>query len=189
MREEPDGHFAGMNGPLNSHRSDDPLTKKQVGWLFNLAFLCTIPLANWTLARFGFWDVPWLGPVASGVIWVGVAFVLRDLAQTRLGKWWTLPAIAVGVLLSYWLATPAIATASGVAFGLSELMDWAIFTPLAARGRFTLGVLISGMAGAFVDSAAFLYVAFGSFEGWWQLAVVKIAVLAVATPVARHFRQ
>ena len=35
----------------------------------------------------------------------------------------------------------------------------------------------------------FLWIAFGSLHGWWQLSVVKIAVLMLATPVAALIRR
>jgi uncharacterized PurR-regulated membrane protein YhhQ (DUF165 family) len=149
------------------------------------AFAATIPLANWTLAAVGFVNVPLLGPVASGVVWVGLAFVLRDMAQAASTKWATLPAVAVGVALSAWLASPALALASAAAFGVSETLDWAIYTALADR-RWTLAVILSSVIGGAVDSALFLSIAFGSATGWWQLAIVKAAVIAATIPIARR---
>jgi len=151
------------------------------------AFAATIPLANWTLSTVGFVNVPLLGPVASGVVWAGLAFVLRDMAQAASTKWATLPAVAVGVALSAWLANPELALASAAAFGVSETLDWAIYTPLAER-RWTLAVILSSVVGGAVDSALFLLIAFGSTTGWWQLAVVKAAIVLAATPVARRLR-
>jgi len=161
---------------------------KRLGFITLALFIATIPAANITLDRVGLVDVPGLGPVASGVVWVGLAFVLRDVSQLLLGRWWTLPAVIVGGLLSWWLATPFLAVASGAAFATSELLDWAIYTPLAESGRFTTGVIVSGWAGSFLDSAVFLWIAFGSLHGWWQLSVVKIVVLMVITPVAALVR-
>lgn len=150
-------------------------------------FVATIPAANWTLDRVGFLHLGPLGSVPSGVLWVGLAFVLRDIAQLLTTKWHTLAAIAIGVGASYWLADPRIATASGLAFGLSELLDWAIYTPLAAR-RFVTAVLLSSLAGGALDSALFVRVAFHSYAGWWQLAIVKALIVAAATPVAAAYR-
>ena len=152
------------------------------------AFVATIPAANWWLERFGFWNVPGLGPVASGVIFAGLGFVLRDVAPLLVGKWWTLAAIGVGVALSYWLADPFIATASAAAFGLSEALDWAVYTPLARR-RFVVAVLLSSCLGALADSALFLHLAFDSTAGWWQLAVVKSAVILAMLPIAMGVRR
>ena len=152
------------------------------------AFVATIPVANWTLDHFGFVRVPGLGMVASGVVWAGLAFVLRDIAQLLTNKWATLIAIGIGVGLSYVLADPFIATASAAAFGLSEALDWAIYSPLAQR-RFLLAVILSSFVGALADSALFLQIAFHSTDGWWQLAVVKSAVIALAVPFAWKARR
>jgi uncharacterized PurR-regulated membrane protein YhhQ (DUF165 family) len=65
--------------------------------------------------------------------------------------------------LSFVVAPAALALASGVAFALSELADFAVYTPLA-RKRFYLAVAASCLAGAVVDSALFLWLAFGSLE-------------------------
>lgn len=157
------------------------------GVLALLAFVATIPAANWTLDKFGFWDVPWLGPVASGVVWVGLAFVLRDIAQRALGSWWTWAGIVVGAVLSWWLATPELATASVAAFTVSEGLDWAIYTPLARR-HFLRAVALSSWAGAALDSAIFVRLAFHSYEGWWQLAVAKCVIVAMAAPLAWRAR-
>lgn len=148
------------------------------------AFIATIPAANYTLERVGFVDVPGLGPVASGVAWAGLAFVLRDVAQMLTNKWATLPAIAAGALLSAWLASPALAVASAAAFALSEALDWAIYSPLANR-HFTTAVASSSVIGGAVDSAVFLQLAFGSTRGWWQLGVAKAVLVAAAIPLAK----
>lgn len=158
------------------------------GWLSLVGFITTIPVANVTLKHFGFWRVPILGPVASGVIWVGLAFVLRDVTQLILGKRWAIGAIAVGSVLSWFLAAPRLAVASGVAFAVSEVMDAAIYTPLADR-MFLRAVIVSGWAGSFIDSTIFVRLAFGSYRGWWQLGLVKAAIVAAATPGAYAVRR
>jgi uncharacterized PurR-regulated membrane protein YhhQ (DUF165 family) len=161
---------------------------KRIGWVALIGFIATIPLANAWLKHFGFWRVPGLGPVASGVIWVGLAFVLRDIAQLLLGRRWAWIAIAVGAALSWWLASPSLAVASGAAFAVSEAMDALIYTPLADR-MFLRAVIVSGWIGSLVDSAVFVRLAFHSFSGWWQLGIVKAAVVALATPVAYAARR
>jgi uncharacterized PurR-regulated membrane protein YhhQ (DUF165 family) len=148
-----------------------------------VVFVACIPAANWTLHRYGFVDVVGLGPVASGVVWVGLAFVARDVIQLELGKAATFAGIAAGVALSVILADPGLAAASAWAFLLSETLDFAIYTPLAERA-FVLAVLASSVAGSFADSALFVRIAFDSYRGWWQLAVVKSLIVCVAAPVA-----
>lgn len=151
-------------------------------------FLFSIPAANWWLTKHGMWDVPHLGMVPSAVWVVAISFVLRDLAQITLGRTWAWAAIAIGTALSWWLASPALAVASGAAFLWSESTDAVIFTPLANKGRFALGVAISGVAASAVDSAIFMRLAFDSWE-WWPLFVAKSFFVLAATPVAWAVRR
>jgi uncharacterized PurR-regulated membrane protein YhhQ (DUF165 family) len=99
----------------------------------------------------------------SGVLVIGVALVLRDIVHERMGPVWTLGAIVAGAALSAFFAPPALVIASAVAFLLSELADMLVYTPLRER-RLMLAVLTSGAAGAVVDSAVFLWLAFGSLN-------------------------
>lgn len=141
-------------------------------WLLIAAFAATIPAANWLIGNVGtvcIPDGPCLVPVGfglsapSGVLMIGIALVLRDLVQRRAGVTVAIGAIVVGAGLSLFFAPPALALASGAAFLLSELADLAVYTPLARR-RLALAVIASGIAGAFVDSAVFLWLAFGSLD-------------------------
>lgn len=165
------------------------MNNKTVGWFSVVGFLCSIPFANWWLANNGMWVAPWLGPLPSALWVVAISFVLRDVAQITLGKHFAWAAIAIGTGLSWWLASPQLALASGLAFLISESIDAAIFTPLANRGRFLLAVLISGYAAGFIDSAVFVRVAFGGWSGWWQLGIAKAIVVMLATPIAWGFRR
>jgi len=84
---------------------------------------------------------------------VGFVFVVRDFAQREIGHK-VLLAMLIGVSISYFMASPFIATASAAAFLVSELVDWAVYSftgrPLSHR------VLLSSLFGAPVDSAVFL---------------------------------
>lgn len=135
-------------------------------------YVLTIPAANWLIGNIGTVCVPngpCLIPVApgimapSGVLMIGAALVLRDLVQRKYGAPISLACIVAGAGLSLGVAPPALALASGLAFLLSELADFAVYTPLAKR-RFILAVILSGIVGAVADSALFLWFAFGSFD-------------------------
>jgi uncharacterized PurR-regulated membrane protein YhhQ (DUF165 family) len=165
------------------------MNKKIVGWISIVGFLCSIPFANWWLSNNGMWIAPWLGPLPSALWVVAISFVLRDIAQITLGRSFAWAAIAVGTVLSWWLASPQLALASGAAFLISESIDAAIFTPLANRGRFLLAVTISGYVAGFIDSAVFLRIAFDSWAGWWQLGIAKAIVVMIATPVVWGLRR
>lgn len=160
------------------------MKNKIIGNLSFIGFLAAIPFANWWLTQNGMWDAPALGPIPSAVWVVAFTFVLRDIVQITLGKKIAWIAIIIGTIFSLMIATPEFALASGVAFAVSETFDAGVFTPLANRGRFVLGVILSGVVGGAIDSLLFVRIAFGSFSGWWQLAIAKAIVIVIATPVA-----
>lgn len=141
-------------------------------YLLLLAFLATIPAANWLIGNVGAYCVPsgpCLIPVApglmapSGVLMIGLALVLRDAVQQMLGLRWAVAAIVCGVILSAAVAPPALVLASATAFLIAESLDLAVYTPLRRRSL-ALAVLASGAVGAVADSAAFLFIAFGSLD-------------------------
>jgi queuosine precursor transporter len=94
---------------------------------------------------------------------VGLAFVLRDLARESTGRGAVLAAIAIGTILSYILADPALAGASAAAFAVAETMDFVVYEPLRKRGLL-IAMLASNAVGLLADSVLFLKLAFGSFD-------------------------
>ena len=166
------------------------------GFLALGLFAATIPLANWMIGNLGTVCVPngpCLIPVApslsapSGVLMIGLALVLRDLVQRRLGRGWSLAAILAGALLSAIVAPAALVTASVAAFLLSELADFAIYTPLQER-RLVLAVIVSSLVGLTIDSLVFLYLAFGSLDFLAGQIVGKAWMVLLSVPVVRWIR-
>ena len=162
-----------------------------------ILFTLTIPAANWLIGHVGTVcppQGPCLVPVApglmapSGVMMIGLALVLRDLVQRRLGLVAALGAILFGAALSGFLAPPAIVIASATAFLLSELADFAVYTPLRTR-RFVLAVVLSSLVGLVVDSAVFLYLAFGSLDFLLGQVVGKAWMVLLAIPVVQWLRR
>lgn len=160
-------------------------------YLVLLAFLATVPAANWMIQNIGAECIPngpCLIPVApglmapSGVLVIGLAFVLRDAVQQLLGLRWALAAIAAGVLLSAFIAPPALLLASAAAYLFSELADLAVYTPLRKRSL-PGAVLASGVVGAVIDSALFLIIAFGSLDYMAGQTVGKLLMSAIAAGV------
>jgi uncharacterized PurR-regulated membrane protein YhhQ (DUF165 family) len=160
------------------------------GFLYLAGFALSIPAANWLIGHAGTTclpDGPCLIPVApgimapSGVPMIGLALVLRDLVQRRLGLHWAFGAVLAGAALSALLAPPALVFASGVAFLLSELADLAVYTPLQRR-RLILAVFASSLVGLVVDSAIFLYLAFGSLEFILGQVIGKAWMVVLALP-------
>ena len=118
---------------------------------------------------------------------IGAALVLRDMVQRRLGKSWSLVAIAAGTLLSAAIASPALVVASASAFLMSELADFAVYTPLQRR-RLVLAVFLSGIIGSVVDSLIFLYLAFGSLQFLAGQIIGKLLMVMAALPVIALLR-
>lgn len=122
-------------------------------WRFTALYIALIVAVN-----YGFSVVP-LVELPGGVMWppmsllVGFVFVVRDFAQREIGHR-VLLAMAVGVGLSYILADPYVAMWSAIAFLVSELADWAVYTftkrPMSER------VIYSSILSAPLDSAVFL---------------------------------
>lgn len=118
-------------------------------------------------------DLAWLWSIGVGSI-----FVTRDFTQRAIGHWVVLP-MAIGIVLSYFLASPFVALASATAFAISEATDWLVFTitkrPLRDR------VLWSCAASAPVDSAVFLLMigAFGPLAFAAQVGSKLLAAVFV----------
>ena len=164
---------------------------KLEGGLYIAGFIASIPMANWMIGNIGTFCVPegpCLIPVAPGltapsaVLMVGLALVLRDLVQRRLGKAWAIVAIFAGALVSYFVAPPAIVIASVTAFLLSELADFVVYTPLQER-RLITAVVASSSVGLIIDSMVFLYLAFGSLDYLGGQIVGKAWMVLLAIPV------
>jgi len=160
------------------------------GGIFLFLFCLTIPLANWMIGHVGTTCVPngpCLIPVApklmapSGVLMIGIALVLRDLVQRRLGVWVSVGAILIGTAISAMIAPVALVVASASAFLLSELADLAVYTPLARR-RMVTAVILSSMAGLVVDSIVFLWLAFGSLDFLAGQVVGKAWMVLLSIP-------
>jgi len=136
------------------------------------AFAATIPAANWLIGNVGTECIPQgpcLLPVGfdlyapSGVLLVGLALVLRDSVHEAGGAKAALAAIAIGGLVAWFFAPAALVLASVLAFVIAEMADLVVYAPLRAK-RLWLAVLLSGLVGAAVDSAVFLWMAFGSLD-------------------------
>lgn len=161
------------------------------------AFVATVIAANWTLETFGMIELPlvaWMAP--AGVFWAGLGFGLRDALHEAGGHRWVLGCIAAGTALSYWLSDAvtipgghtSIALASGIAFGLSELADLAIYSPLRER-QWVGAVIASNLAGAVIDSALFLWLAFGAVDAMGGQVVGKALMILPALPIVWGVRR
>jgi uncharacterized PurR-regulated membrane protein YhhQ (DUF165 family) len=142
-------------------------TKK---WLFGYSYVISIFLANLAVSYFGIIKLFGL-TFPAGALFIGLCFTFRDLVQNEFGHkvWWFMLASMVvsvlsGVVLSH-LPIPIwkVALASGVAFLVSESIDWLVYTitKLNLEYRVVVSNIFSGLA----DSALFVGIAFGAW-GW-----------------------
>ena len=173
------------------------MTAPRLSWTAFALFLASVPFANWLIGHVGTTCVPGgpcLVPVApgllapSGVLAAGAALVLRDAVQRCLGARAALAAVVAGTLLSALVAPGALVLASGTAFLVSELADFAVYTPLQRRGLL-LAVVASSAVGLVADSVVFLGLAFGSFDYLAGQVVGKAWAVLFALPAIRLLRR
>jgi len=185
-----------VEGRLMISAADRQRTRE--GAIFLVLFALTIPVANWLIGHVGTACIspqgPCVVPVApgvtapSGVMMVGVALVLRDLVQRRLGAAMSALAILAGAGISALVAPPALILASAVAFLLSEFADLAVYTPLARR-RLVAAVIASSCAGLVIDSIVFLWLAFGSLEFLLGQVIGKAWMVLLSIPFVAWLRR
>lgn len=171
--------------------------RRTEGLLFLAGFGLCIPAANWLIGHAGTVCAPagpclipvWPGLMApSGVLMVGLALVLRDLVQRRLGLAWAAGAILAGAALSALLASASLVLASAIAFLLSETADLVVYTPLQRRGL-VAAVMASSLAGLVADSVIFLWLAFGSLDFLAGQVVGKLWMVLAALPLVHWLRR
>jgi hypothetical protein len=119
-------------------------------------YVALMPIINWSFGAVETYDIPgWLGggelqPLA---IVTGLVLVVRDFAQREL-KHWVWGAMLLGLALSTLTSWITIVIASGLAFLISETVDWAVYTfsrrPLSQR------IMISSAASAPLDQVVFI---------------------------------
>lgn len=168
----------------------------RLGLTAALAFVGTVWLANWLLTEYGVIPIGFGLSAPAGVLAVGLAFTLRDLVHRTLGRVAVVACIVVGCALAYALGASAqipgghvsIAVASALAFLLSESADLLAYTPLERRS-FPLAVAVSNTVGAVIDSALFLWLAFGSLALLNGQVAGKLYMTALAFPVVYGARR
>ena len=128
-------------------------------WAF--VYFATIPFLNWSLGVVDSIEIAAPGATFSrGIelhpltVVTGLVFVFRDFVQRRMGHK-VLIVMALAIAWSFFYAWPVIALASGIAFAVSELTDWLIFT--FTKYRLSTRILLSSAVAAPVDTTIFLY--------------------------------
>ncbi len=116
-------------------------------------YVAIVVLVNYAFTRVPLLFLPGGEAWSPVALVVGFTFVVRDYAQREIGHW-VLPAMLAGGLISWYMASPAIAFASVCAFMTGELLDWAVYT--YTRRPFSQRILLSSALSTPVDSAVFL---------------------------------
>jgi queuosine precursor transporter len=172
------------------------LVTRAVGLIAAALFVATVWAANFALTRWGSVPVGFGLEAPAGVYFAGLAFTLRDVVHRALGRSIVLACIAAGAALS-WLVEAnetipggvvPIAAASAIAFGLSELADLAVYEPVRRRGWLP-AVISSNAIGIVVDSALFLWLAFGSLALIEGQLIGKAWMTLLALPLVWALRR
>lgn len=160
---------------------------------WSLLFLECIVAANQLTSNLGMVPVGFGLVATAGTYLAGLTFVVRDLVQDAAGKLTVIGLILVGAAASAALADGRIALASGVAFLLSELVDFAVYTPLRRAGWIRAAVA-SNVVGSIVDTFVFLAIAGfpiwssvpGQLVGKLTITAIVVAAVALVRALLRH---
>lgn len=163
------------------------MSQRTVGLITLAGYILTIFAANLAITVIGIVPVGFGLMAPAGVYFAGLAFSLRDALQETQGRRWVIGAIAIGALVSAGLSAQ-LALASGLAFLFSELADFIVYTPL--RHRSWLGAVVaSNTVGVIVDSALFLWLAFGSLDFLVGQVVGKLWMTALTIALIFAWRR
>jgi hypothetical protein len=148
------------------------------GRRWSALYVGLMPFINWSFAAAPTTAIPdWLGggqfqPLA---IVTGLVLVVRDFAQREL-KHWVWGAMLVGLLLSTLTSWITVVVASGLAFLISETVDWAVYTfsnrPLSQR------IMLSSLASAPLDQVVFIGLASLVVPGIFAWGTILTGVLS-----------
>lgn len=121
-------------------------------------YVGSVVVANTMTARLGLVPIGFGLVVTAGTFAAGVSLVARDWVQQTSPRLAVPVLIVVAALVSAITASPALALASGIAFLVSEVVDWGVFTPVRRRSL-PLAVVVSSVVSAPVDTIGFLWLA------------------------------
>lgn len=141
---------------------------------YTLIYILLIPFINWSFTWAPMWEVlpGWaFNPVT---IVTGLVLVVRDFAQREIGHE-VLIAMVIALILTAIFAGGELAIASGLAFAISEIVDWALFT--FSKLRLSTRVLLSSALAAPLDTTIFLYGAEFIRDGQLTLPNVTMSII------------
>lgn len=123
---------------------------------YTLIYILLIPFINWSFTWAPMVNLPGLVGWAFNPVTIvtGLVLVVRDFAQREIGHE-VLIAMALALFLTFVTSGGALALASGAAFLISELVDYALFT--FTKYKLSTRVLLSSAIAAPLDTTAFLF--------------------------------
>lgn len=123
-----------------------------------IALIASVVVANLLTSHYGLVPAGFGLMVTAGTYAAGISLGLRDAVQQTGGMRWVLGSIVAGIAISALFGDGRIALASAVAFGIAELADLGVYTPLRRR-NWRAAVAASNAVGAIADTLLFLSIA------------------------------
>ncbi len=142
-----------------------------------VVYVASIVLANVLTDRFGLVPAGFGLMVTAGTYAAGFALVARDLVHRTSGIILALFAVLAGTVLSWILASPALAVASASAFLAAELVDLVVYATALQRFGFERAVLLSSVVAAPIDT--FLFLSIAGFPITTETVVGQIVVKVI----------
>lgn len=131
------------------------------GRTWAVIYVLLIPFLNWSFGVISEFPIVEPGIMnKQGInlhpmtIVTGLVFVVRDFAQREMGHR-ILLVMGMAIAWSFYYSWPVIALASGIAFAISETVDWLLFT--FTKYKLSTRVLLSSALAAPIDTTVFLY--------------------------------
>lgn len=160
---------------MSTYAAREPFSSPVRAVILTLVYVLLIPFINWSFTWAPMVALPLVGWLFNPVtIVTGLVLVARDFAQREIGHW-VLLAMAVALGLTWATSGGELALASGVAFAVSELVDWAVFT--FTKLKLSTRVLLSSALAAPVDTSVFLLGAEAIRDGMFTLPNVAMSII------------
>ncbi|NNE58350.1 MAG: hypothetical protein HKN36_09600 [Hellea sp.] len=159
---------------MSDYAEREPAKTSMRYFKYTLIYILLIPFVNWTFSLdfkvelFPEWA---FNPIT---IITGLILVVRDFAQREIGHE-VLIAMLIALVLTAYFAGPELALASGTAFIIAELIDWALFS--FTKLRLATRVLLSSALAAPLDTTIFLYLANDMIPGSFSLPNVSMSII------------
>ena len=160
---------------MSTYAAKEPFSTPMRAVIITLVYVLLIPFINWSFTWAPMVELPGLGWIFNPVtIVTGLVLVVRDFAQREIGHW-VLLAMAVALGLTWVTSGGELALASGIAFAVSEMVDWLVFT--FTKLKLSSRVLLSSAIAAPIDTSAFLLGAEAIRDGMFTLPNVAMSII------------